>query len=713
MPSSATNEKIPFRIHPRVFAALGEDLVTSDVVAALELVKNSYDAMATHVEVNFVNHPRVGLRLEIKDNGVGMDRKTIEDAWCVVATPYREENPIARVGKRTRRAAGEKGLGRLSAARLGKKLRMVTKAEGEPCWLVELDWSALAKAESLKDCFVGCVRYAKKPPFAETGTRIRIYDLYSDWREDQISDLHDNLARLISPFSAISDFKIQLTAPDSRSEQVLSTEIVSPEFLKHPPYAIRGVVTDEGEVKARYEFKPVGRSGPRSCPIKMTWKDVRDSSEITEKLDEHSPDCGPFEFEIRAWDIGSDDTREIAEHFEIAKGNVRKAIRAHKGISVYRDGILVLPKSDENRDWLGLDLRRISRVGPRLSTSQIVGYVSITAQSNPEIEDTSDREGLARNSAVLAFQEILKATVAALETRRDEDRLKPGDEVKLQTLLDDVSADDLVEEVSAIAEEGGTAQEALVRVQGFSTRLELVRETLKKRLVYYSRLATVGTIAQMLVHEIRNRTTAIAWFLKSAREGTWTSSQDGEFRNQLALAEESVRSLEKLADTFAPLASRAFRSGRRYSVLEETISDCVALLKPEIEGGSVKVEYPTSNQTRVAVDPGELQSIVLNIVTNALYWARKGRGKPRVQITIQKVSNGERVRVSISDSGPGVATEDSRKVFLPGVTRKTGGIGMGLTVAAEIVSEYGGQLSLEPRGSLGGAIFAFDLPLKR
>ena len=58
MPSSATNEKIPFRIHPRVFAALGEDLVTSDVVAALELVKNSYDAMATHVEVNFVNRPQ-------------------------------------------------------------------------------------------------------------------------------------------------------------------------------------------------------------------------------------------------------------------------------------------------------------------------------------------------------------------------------------------------------------------------------------------------------------------------------------------------------------------------------------------------------------------------------------------------------------------------------------------------------------------------------
>ena len=78
--------------------------------------------------------------------------------------------------------------------------------------------------------------------------------------------------------------------------------------------------------------------------------------------------CGPFEFEIRAWDLGSDDTLEIQERFDISKTSVRAAIRAHKGISIYRDEILVLPKSEGARDWLGLDLRRVSRVGTRLST---------------------------------------------------------------------------------------------------------------------------------------------------------------------------------------------------------------------------------------------------------------------------------------------------------------------------------------------------------
>jgi two-component system C4-dicarboxylate transport sensor histidine kinase DctB len=68
--------------------------------------------------------------------------------------------------------------------------------------------------------------------------------------------------------------------------------------------------------------------------------------------------------------------------------------------------------------------------------------------------------------------------------------------------------------------------------------------------------------------------------------------------------------------------------------------------------------------------------------------------------------------VTVSDSGPGVNKEDIEKIFLPGVTRKTGGIGMGLTVAAELVSEYGGRLGVEPHGALGGATFTFDLPLK-
>ena len=238
----------------------------------------------------------------------------------------------------------------------------------------------------------------------------------------------------------------------------------------------------------------------------------------------------------------------------------------------------MLPKSDDARDWLGLDLRRVSRVGTRLSTSQIVGYVSITADGNEEIEDTSDREGLATNTAVLEFQEIILAAVFALEAERDSDRLKPGTQVMLTELLDGISAEDLVEEVEALADEGAAAKEALPRVREFSSKLTTARDGLKSRFVYYSRLATVGSIAQMLVHEIRNRTTSIGRFLRIATNARDTSI-DSEFKRQLRLAESSVGTLEKLADTFAPLASRGFRRGRRDTEVEASITRCLELLR--------------------------------------------------------------------------------------------------------------------------------------
>src|ERR1700693_340000 len=101
-------DRIPFRIHPRVFAALGADLVTNDIVAVIELVKNSYDAFASRVDVVF-GEGEDGRYLDILDNGSGMDRRTLEDAWCVVATPYRQRHPVSKKGKKIRRMSGEKG----------------------------------------------------------------------------------------------------------------------------------------------------------------------------------------------------------------------------------------------------------------------------------------------------------------------------------------------------------------------------------------------------------------------------------------------------------------------------------------------------------------------------------------------------------------------------------------------------------------------------
>lgn len=120
-------KKTTFKIHPRVFAALGADLVTNDVVAIIELVKNSYDAYATRVDIRFGQDSSGERWLEVEDNGSGMAEKTIKNVWCVVATPYRQKHQYGVKGNKRRRVSGEKGLGRLATARLGKQMEVETK----------------------------------------------------------------------------------------------------------------------------------------------------------------------------------------------------------------------------------------------------------------------------------------------------------------------------------------------------------------------------------------------------------------------------------------------------------------------------------------------------------------------------------------------------------------------------------------------------------
>ena len=713
MPSSKPVRKIPFRLHPRVFAALGSDLVTNDFVAITELVKNAYDAFADRVDVRFRTDETRGDYIEIQDNGFGMDRVAVETVWCVVATPYRADNPVSRKGSKTRRTAGEKGLGRLSMARLGNRLEMLTQAKGQLCLRVEIEWTGLSQASSLDHCFAGIEEYDGPSLFKHSGTLLRIYDLQAEWSNERLEELHEHLSRLLSPFSGVEDFAIWLHPKD---ENVKPAKIATPDFLKNPKYRLSVTADASGTLTCKYEFRPIGERKPkRKTTTTLDWATIRDAirddtrSRVVKNISK--PSCGPFSLEIRAWDIDTPDLDEIDEHFHVKKSMIRSAIRAHKGISVYRDGILVLPKTEGARDWLGLDLRRVSKYGPRLSTSQIIGYVSITAKDNRDIKDTSDRERLAHSPGVAAFEELIKAAVFTLERERDPDRLEQKTaERPLKQLFGDLSADTLLDDIKAVAEKDEPASAAVPLVDKFNRALKETREEIERRFVYYSRLATIGTLAQMLVHEVRNKTTIIGSFLTAIAEKGEVSPA---LKERLERAQNALNSLDRLADTFAPLASRSFGRGRRSSVLEDRIAAALALRQRDTNELKIEVRFASTTHTPVAVDPGELDAVVLNVIDNAIYWlGQLKKGERTLEVRTARTRRGDRIKVSVHDSGPGISAENAERVFWPGVTTKPGGIGMGLTVASEIVDAYDGKMALVQPGELGGASFEFDLPLK-
>lgn len=225
---------LSFRFHPRALAALGRDLVTSDVVAVMELVKNSYDALATRVEIRI--HTSVDGNaapyIEILDDGVGMDYETVRDVWCVVATPFRRKNPVSSASGKSRAATGDKGLGRLSAARLGRRFMMVTKTAGGPALKFSLSWTEMFGADDA----AGLVFPVKAGPTGAIpdaqGTLIRISGLNEEWTREKIDKLRANLSRFVSPFASETDFALLFDAPESGRET--SLEAIQPPSLHVP-----------------------------------------------------------------------------------------------------------------------------------------------------------------------------------------------------------------------------------------------------------------------------------------------------------------------------------------------------------------------------------------------------------------------------------------------------------------------------------------------
>lgn len=706
--NAGSAERVDFHYHPRLIRALGAELVTSDIVAIIELVKNSYDAFAHNVTIRFAEDAQGEYieYIEVLDDGLGMTRDVIEDAWLTVATPHKVSHRLAQLGARQRRVSGDKGLGRLSSARLGNRLEMITQAHIGPCWKVDVQWDVTSRSDGSGGPFATVTKTERDSYFRHHGTRIRIYDTIVHWSDQSFTELEDSLARLVSPFKSNDEFTIKLQKDSSSVPNTVQIE--SPEFLANPPYKVIGRVDMSGNVKAKYVHSNFGTI-VRHVNIDIDWTQIYDNPRNPVNLQRSSPHgsaCGPFEFEIRAWDLNADERQAIADHFIMKKSDIQRAVNANKGITLYRDGVLVLPKTEQGKDWLDLDSRRVKRVGPRIGTRNVIGYVSIGAATNPDIVDTSDREALAKNIATDEFRCILMAAVSRFETERNSDRIPQKRDLK--DVFSAVTARPALTRAQELEGEDAPISAIVQVIERHAEQLDRTRGELRERFVYYSRVAALGQMAHMLVHEVRNRTTSIGAFLR--RISATLARTDGRSVRLFELANGSVQALEALADKLAPLASRSFRRSRS-SVVEHQMRDCVEMLSDTLRASRVRCEVPIS-ETLVAVDPAELTHVFYNLIDNSAYWLGLSKINDRkIALKISTHRDPEKVTISVEDNGPGIDDDNEERIFWPGFTMKPHGTGMGLTIASELVAVWGGDMALQRDGDRDGACFIFDAPL--
>lgn len=204
------------RPRARILRTFGDELISSETVAVIELVKNSYDADATGVLIRFTDDLEAGSgAIDVIDDGHGMSTETVTSVWMEPATRFRaSERRSEQLG---RRVLGEKGIGRFAASRLADRLLLVTRRPGAEYETTALfDWSQFDDEESyLSDVEV---LWEETEPHELTpdgalgtlsggvsdgdhGTLLHMEGLRTDWDREKFQTLNRALSRLISPFS--------------------------------------------------------------------------------------------------------------------------------------------------------------------------------------------------------------------------------------------------------------------------------------------------------------------------------------------------------------------------------------------------------------------------------------------------------------------------------------------------------------------------------
>jgi two-component system nitrogen regulation sensor histidine kinase NtrY len=220
------------------------------------------------------------------------------------------------------------------------------------------------------------------------------------------------------------------------------------------------------------------------------------------------------------------------------------------------------------------------------------------------------------------------------------------------------------------------------------------------------KVAAWGEVARKLAHEIKNPLTPIQLSAQRIRKAHLKSDPDFErilTECTLAIVQE-VDALKNLVDEFAQFA-RLPAANLVPSSLHEVIDATLSLYEGLFSGVQID-RHLAPDVPSLRLDPDQMKRVLINLVDNAIEATEK-RGK--VTITTEFDRPQGRVRLGVSDDGPGVPERDKERLFVPYFSTKRRGSGLGLAIVSRIVQEHHGVIRVEdnpPRG----ARFVVELP---
>ncbi|MDX9882309.1 MAG: ATP-binding protein [Prolixibacteraceae bacterium] len=685
------------RPRARIIKTIGEELISDDKVALLELVKNSYDADASIITIKISGHvvivkdgknelrkiTKEGGSITIYDDGCGMSLDIIKKAWMEPATISKKI--IKNSSTKGRRYTGEKGIGRFASAKLSSDLKIISKVVNDNEVVVKFDWRDFDNYDLYLD-EVKCNWEVREPiEFTANshGTKLILTNLHSDWDEEKIRQFRIALQRLINPVSPVLDFLIELDLP--KEFDSYSGTIEPPESLKRPNYSIKGTIDKNGIPSVTFTSKKNGES-------KLT-------DFVLLKKDENFL-TGSFDFDFRVWDLDIESLDELAKETDTKRKYIRDALKEIAGISIYRDGFRVLPYGDPKFDWARLDIRRVNNPTLRISNNQIIGFISIELDKNPEFKDQSNREGLVESNAFSQLKDFITRILNQLEIKRYEERPRANESSEnREGLFTRFSLAPVTQLVQTKLPNDKEANELIAKTEAnIQVGIKKIQEVLSR----YRRLSTLGMLIDIILHDgnnfLANVDSSVHLLEKELAKNEIDKKEVTEYLNNI---NEGRKVLAQLFKRIEPFGGRK-RGRPKDIVLEDAITNVFALYKNRLTKLNIGYDLPES-RNQVKIDDGELQMIFVNLIQNSIYWLETIESERKIQVEVIKTD--DELSAIFSDSGPGVKEEHHQLIFDPYFSTRPDGIGLGLTIIGELVTEYDGDFSLIDNGPLDGATF--------
>ncbi|MEQ8626758.1 ATP-binding protein [Ekhidna sp.] len=430
--------KYHFDITPHIVKQLGEQLVSDEITALLELIKNSYDADASYVsiEINttgtyeknklfFPNHKGF---IVVEDDGFGMSEETIMKSWLIIS--YSQKRAMKEAKETTpegRTPLGDKGLGRLSTQRLADVCEIFTNEEGKEGTHIAFNWRDFEQEEALSEVRVQAKSY---DPKKKNGTSLVLANLNHKevWKGNNLEKFKGQVSQIISPYKENRPFEVYLKINGVSVDLDESNEELRDLAISRFEFDFNGkTITLSGKTKLTkfignnredyHNYVEVDNGKKFFEFLEKKHKDLKFLSDKNfflgfERKFEFDKDIGGLEvyngeranpgaflgrideFTYDNWLSNDENVKEIFGKLS----NYRDFAQSQAGIKLFRNGFAVKPFGIDGDDWLRL--RESQTTGGSyypLRPANVIGYIAIDEGVNNKLKDKTDREGLVSN----------------------------------------------------------------------------------------------------------------------------------------------------------------------------------------------------------------------------------------------------------------------------------------------------------------------------